>query len=224
MNAEYALPFALIFEIEGMEPSFSIYLGWIHIVCIVSIIRFTDRTGVIKLIFMDTTTASRIKNILGVAAILVLAIWLSPFLILLLPFLLYRYLSRKKQRHDVIQQIKREWFSRGKFVFFLYSDSKIWKEYFEKELIPRVKDEAIVWNWSTRLANGWNKELPEAKLLDLFGGGYLYPTAYLVTPEGEVEIFNFHDAYIRFIKSGKPEYKELESRFLERVNQRRAQS
>jgi hypothetical protein len=119
----------------------------------------------------------------------------------------------------LLKQIKDEWFPRGKYIFFLYSDSKKWKEYFEKELLPKIKDKSQIWNWSTRQKDGWGDNIIEAKILKIYKPlGYFYPMAIVFLPSGEVKIFQFYSPYINMLKSNKDEYAKLEKEFLELAN------
>jgi hypothetical protein len=47
------------------------------------------------------------------------------------------------------------WLPRGKNVLLVYSDSPIWHEYMLTEVIPLVKERAIVLNWSERSKWPW---------------------------------------------------------------------
>ncbi|MBU2542412.1 hypothetical protein KJ785_02530 [Patescibacteria group bacterium] len=118
-------------------------------------------------------------------------------------------------RKRLLKQIKQEWFPKGKHVFFLYSDSKKWKKYFEKELAPKIQDKAVIWNWSTRQKDGWNEDIIEAKILSLFRPiGYFHPMAIVFLPSGEIKTFQFYTPYINMLKSGKGDYEKIEKEFL----------
>lgn len=40
--------------------------------------------------------------------------------------------------------------TRGRDILFVYSDSPIWHDYIEEHILPRIKDRAMVLNWSQR--------------------------------------------------------------------------
>ncbi len=42
------------------------------------------------------------------------------------------------------------WLPRGKNVLLVYSDSPIWKEYMTGEILPLVRERAVILNWSER--------------------------------------------------------------------------
>ncbi len=149
------------------------------------------------------------------------ALWLSPFILIIFAIFLikkiYYYYSAKK----VLKDIHSEWFPKKTYIFFLYSNSAIWKTYFETELIPRIEKKAIIKNWSTRHTDGWwhNRKSIEYRIVRfLCSSRYIYPCGIIFFPSGTYEICYFHDAYIAMIKSHKPEYKHMEARFLELTN------
>lgn len=158
---------------------------------------------------------NKIKDTFILGVFLILAIWLSPLILIgAVIYLIYR-IRKAILRKRLLEQIRREWFPRGKHVFFLYSDSKKWKDYFEKELAPKIQDKAVIWNWSTRQKDGWKENLIEAKVLSLFRPiGYFHPMAIVFLPSGEVETFQFCTPYVDMLKSGKDDYKKLEKKFL----------
>jgi len=161
---------------------------------------------------------NKLQNTSLILLFLLLAIWLSPFLLVAAAIYLAYRIRRFLQRRALIGRIKDEWFPQGKCVFFLYSDSAKWKDYFEKNLIPSIQDKAIIWNWSTRHDEGWHESLLEAQLLSLFRPeGYFYPIAIVILPDGEVKTFQFYAAYVDQLKAGNNHYDKLEKEFLQLV-------
>jgi hypothetical protein len=121
------------------------------------------------------------------ALITLLVIGLSPILIVvvLLYFLwgavlcIAIWLTWKKQR-----------------VLFVYSDSPIWKDYIEREIIPHIQDQAVVLNWSER--RQWKNSL--AVLAFRFFGGYrnFNPIAIVFRPFQFVKTYRFFEAFTEF--------------------------
>lgn len=159
-----------------------------------------------------------IKDFLFLGILIILAFWLSPF-ILIGVFIYFIYRIRKTYlRKKLFEEIKKKWFPQGKYIFFLYSDSKKWKEYFETEFIPKIETKAVIRNWSTRLQDGWTNDI-EGKILKLHKPlGYFYPMAIVFLPNGEIKTFEFYTPYVNMVKSGKDEYKKLETEFFDLVN------
>ncbi len=157
----------------------------------------------------------KIKDIVILGLLLILAIWLSPFILIgVISYLAYRAYKIFLQK-KLFKEIRQEWFSKNQHIFFLYSDSKKWKDYFEKEIIPKIQSKASVWNWSTRQKDGWNNNSIEAKILKLYRPiGFFYPMAFVILPSGQIKIFQFYQSYVKMLKSGNEEYKRLEKEFL----------
>src|SRR5688572_13185008 len=42
------------------------------------------------------------------------------------------------------------WCTRGKDILFVYSDSPIWHDYIEQQIIPQIEARAVILNWSDR--------------------------------------------------------------------------
>lgn len=162
--------------------------------------------------------AKAISNIAVFGILIILAIWLSPFILIGVFVYLGYIIYRARKRKQIIEQVKKEWFPKGKYGFFIYSSSRKWENYFEQELIPKIQSKVIVWNWSTRLQHVWSNDLLEAKALKLFQTSrYYYPVAIVFLPSGKVKIFDFYVPYIKMLKSQNEnqDYKNLEKDFIE---------
>jgi hypothetical protein len=94
------------------------------------------------------------------------------------------------------------WCLRGRFVLFVYSNSPIWQEYFEENILPRLGERAIVLNWSDR--SRWKRTL--AVLAFRYFGGYrqFNPMALVFRPFRFARQFRFFESFREF-KHGKPE-------------------
>jgi hypothetical protein len=158
------------------------------------------------------------SNVIFKIAIILIGLVIATiicFLSLGLVYLITRYIQRKM----LIRQIKQEWFPKGKYVFFLYSSSKKWENYFKNELIPKIQDKSIIWNWSTRYQDGWDSDRFASRILSLYRPEtHSYPIAVVFLSSGAVKVFKFYIPYVKMIKSGKPDYKKLEEEFLVFVN------
>ncbi|MFO1489066.1 MAG: hypothetical protein U1F65_11375, partial [Verrucomicrobiota bacterium] len=72
------------------------------------------------------------------------------------------------------------WCARGRYVLFVYSDSPIWHDYVEEQILPRLGERAIVLNWSDR--SRWRCTLP-VLAFRYFGGHRSYnPMAVVFRP------------------------------------------
>jgi hypothetical protein len=94
------------------------------------------------------------------------------------------------------------WCLRGRYVLFVYSDSPIWREYIEREVLPRLEGRAVVLNWSER--KRWRKTL--AVFAFRYFGGYraFNPLAVVFRPFHFAKTFRFFEPFQEF-KHGKPE-------------------
>jgi hypothetical protein len=157
----------------------------------------------------------KLRDFVILVVIVLLAFWLSPFILLGVVFYLFYRVFKLLQQKKLFARIEKEWFPQSKYVFFLYSDSRKWKEYFESELIPKIQDKASIWNWSTRAQSGWGTDSIEAQIFKLHRPlGRYYPIAIVFIPGGVVKTFQFYTAYVDMIKSGDDRYKSLENEFL----------
>ena len=147
-------------------------------------------------------------------------LWLLPLAVLFSPLLLGYWVRRQVRRRALLRRIRAEWIPQGKYGVFFYSEARVWKAYFEETFLPKCAGRVFARNWSRRAAQGWDEQNIEAQLLRLFWRrGPFYPGALLITPEGRVETFAFHDAYLNSIKLGKEEYKRLEQAFFARLEE-----
>lgn len=126
-------------------------------------------------------------NTASKAFIGLLLIVLSPILIIaLLLYLLWGtilyiaiWLTWKKQR-----------------VLFVYSESPIWKGYIEGEILPYIRDRAVILNWSDR--RNWKNSL--AVLAFRYFGGYrnFNPIGMVFRPFHFVKTYRFFEAFKEF--------------------------
>jgi hypothetical protein len=90
---------------------------------------------------------------------------------------------------------------RRQCVLFVYSDSPIWKEYIEREIVPLIKDRSIILNWSDR--KNWKTSLPTL-VFRYFGGDRNFnPIAIVFRPFQPAKTYRFYQAFKKF-KHGNP--------------------
>lgn len=90
---------------------------------------------------------------------------------------------------------------RKQFTLFVYSHSPIWKDYIDREILPNIKDRAVILNWSER--RNWKNSL--AVLAFHYFGGYrnFNPIALVFRPLRLVKTYRFFEAFKEF-KHGNP--------------------
>lgn len=144
--------------------------------------------------------------------LLVVALFLWPVWLLLGIFLIWRYIGRSFARKHLLQELQQTWSAQGRRLIFFTTNGKHWKAYFEKELLPRLQGKAQIVNWSTRQQDGWKEASLEARIIDLYGRWpRIAPSAFVLLPSGALKAFFFHDTFRKFLKSGKPAFKEQEA-------------
>lgn len=103
------------------------------------------------------------------------------------------------------------WCARGRYALVVYSNSPVWQEYFEREILPVVGDRSIVLNWSER--KRWRYSLAAA-VFRFFGGAREFnPLVLVFRPFAWPRDFRFYGPFKAF-KHGRPEAVEAMRRHL----------
>jgi hypothetical protein len=105
------------------------------------------------------------------------------------------------------------------FVLFVYSDSPTWKEHIEREILPYIRDRAVILNWSER--RNWKSSL--AVLAFRYFGGYrnFNPIGIVFRPFRFAKTYRFFEAFKEF-KWGNPKaVEEIKNELLEILGVRR---
>ena len=86
------------------------------------------------------------------------------------------------------------WLPKGKDVLYVSSESPVWKEYMETEVLPLVVGRAIVLSWSAR--SKWPKWSFAVRVFRTFGRGRDFnPMVVLFRPFRGARIFRFLPAF-----------------------------
>jgi hypothetical protein len=103
--------------------------------------------------------------------------------------------------------VLRIWFwrthaARGRRILFVYSESPNWRDYIEQNILPRIRNHAIILNWSER--RSWASASPwEARFFRRFAGDReSNPLALVFCARGRIRVVRFHQAFLDF-KHGK---------------------
>lgn len=96
------------------------------------------------------------------------------------------------------------WLPRHKRLLFVYSDSPIWQTYIETHILPRIREQAVILNWSER--QKWSKRhMLAVAVFRQFGGRRDFnPMAVVFRPLTLGRVFRFFQPF-RDLKHGKPE-------------------
>ena len=128
--------------------------------------------------------------------------WVWPLLVVFLPWVVL-WLVLWFAAAIVLQLIVWAlWCSRGRYALVVYSNSPIWQEYFEQQLLPSIGDRGVVLNWSER--KRWTYSLP-VMLFRFFGGTREFnPLAMVFRPLAWPRRFRFYRPFQAF-KHGRPQ-------------------
>lgn len=102
------------------------------------------------------------------------------------------------------------WCVHGRRVIFVYSNSPIWQDYVELNILPRLPDGSIILNWSER--KKWSRWRLATRAFFFFGGSKEFnPVGMVFRPFCWGETFRFWKPFI--------EYKHGKSAALKKVEQ-----
>jgi hypothetical protein len=110
------------------------------------------------------------------------------------------------------------WMPRGRRVLFVYSNSPIWKDHLEAEVLPRLPTSAVILNWSQRRA--WSRVSLPVWLFNTFAGRREFnPIAMVFRPFAPPRTFRFWRAF-RDYKDGRPQQlQRVEADFFRYIEQ-----
>jgi hypothetical protein len=101
------------------------------------------------------------------------------------------------------------WCTRGKHILLVYSDSPVWRDYVEDNIIPRLPPSTIVLNWSRRCTWRWYS-LP-VMVFRFFGGTREFnPMVVVLRPFRRARRFRFWQAFKDYKHGNKTTLQSLE--------------
>ena len=131
--------------------------------------------------------------------------WLWPLLLVLLPLVVVAGVLWLVAAVLLQLVVWLTWCPRGRYALVVYSNSPIWQEYFEQNVLPALGSRGAVLNWSERTR--WPYSLSVA-LFKCFGGTREFnPLAIVFQPLTWPRRFRFYKAFKTF-KHGHPEEAE----------------
>jgi hypothetical protein len=142
-------------------------------------------------------------------------ILLSPLLIIWIPVALMLALICIAGKSLYLRTLViTRWKKKGINVLLIYSDSPHWKERIENEIIPQIKDQAVILNTSISQAWGDQEKFAD-KIYSFFGGRKdMKPMAIVFHGFSNFKDFRFYQAYQKFKKGNDRELLKVESDFL----------
>jgi hypothetical protein len=111
------------------------------------------------------------------------------------------------------------WCPRGRDILFVYSDSPIWRNYIEQNILPHLAERAVVLNWSRR--KHWRFSLSRMAFHHFGGYREFNPLGVVFRPFGRTRVFRFWKPF-RDFKNGRPEaLHRMESTFFDSIGVQR---
>ena len=112
------------------------------------------------------------------------------------------------------------WGPLGRNVLFVYSNSPIWQEYVEQNILPQLPATAVVFNWSER--RNWSRLTLGYLAFRFFAGSREFnPMAVVIRPLRRARCFRFWKPF-RDLKHGKPEaLRKMERDFFDHLGRTR---
>ncbi len=122
---------------------------------------------------------------------ILLVVLFLPLLIPLALFALAMYLIHGAALYAIVWLC---WCTRGKHVLLVYSDSPIWHDYIEENIIPRLPRSTIILNWSQRRT--WRWYSLAVMVVRFFGGTREFnPLVVAFRPFRRARTFRFWQAF-----------------------------
>jgi hypothetical protein len=155
--------------------------------------------------------------------LVVLGVILSPLLLVVIPAFLILALSLYLISTICLHVIIWSWWCvRGRDILFVYSDSPIWHDYVEQNILPHLGERAVVLNWSQR--KRWRLSL--ARMAFYHFGSYrqFNPLGIIFRPFRRTRTFRFWQPF-RDFKHGNPEaLHKMENEFFELIGIQKQES
>jgi hypothetical protein len=139
--------------------------------------------------------------------------WLWPLIIALSPLIVIVLLGWLLTSLVLLSAVWLTWCPRRRYALVVYSNSPVWQDYFETNVIPLLGDRAVVLNWSER--ERWKPTLP-VMLFRVFAGTREFnPIAIVFLPFLLPRSFRFYKAFKAFKHGRTGEVETLRVEFFQ---------
>ena len=128
--------------------------------------------------------------------------WLWPLLVVIVPLALVGAVLWLIAAVVLLFVVWVLWWPRRRYALVVYSNSPIWQEYFQTQVLPAIGNRGVVLNWSDRTR--WKYSLPVALFRFFAGSRNFNPLAIVFEPFRWPRRFRFYPAFQAF-KHGRPE-------------------
>lgn len=137
-----------------------------------------------------------------------------PLLVLLFPVLVVYAASHWTYKITLYLLIWLWWSRSGKDVLLIYSNSSIWHEYMTTQILPLVKERAVVLNWSER--KSWRKRSLAVRAFNMFKGARDFnPMVILFRPFRGAKSFRFFQSFKAWKHGDRKEVEQLRSELMQ---------
>lgn len=118
------------------------------------------------------------------------AVRIVAVLPIVLPLVLIAFTLGVAHRATLYALVWMLWLPRGRDILLVYSDSPIWREYMTTQVLPLVRQRALVLNWSERKRWPWLSL--QVSVFHSFGGGREFnPLVIVFRPCARATLFRF---------------------------------
>ena len=167
------------------------------------------------------------KSILGSLLAVVFFILCLPIII---PVSIFFILLSLIESTFLILLVRINWIPRGKNTLFVYSQSPVWKDYIEKNIIPKISSQSIIMDWSERKSfNEWSLEYGVFKFWTgvrkhtikskaKWSGTDYNPIAIIFKPWWSPKVIRFWDAFKDYKHGHGQKLQELENELFNLLN------
>jgi hypothetical protein len=125
-----------------------------------------------------------------------------PLLIVLLPLIVVVMTVWCVAAISVLVAVWTTWCPRGRYALVVYSNSPIWQQYFDEQVLPAIGNRSVVLNWSDR--KRWKISLSVASFRMFAGDHDFNPMVIVFPPFRWPRRFRFYEAF-RTFKHGRHE-------------------
>jgi hypothetical protein len=146
------------------------------------------------------------KKVLRVIIIIGIIVFLIPAVII---GLIVEIVYRIEFLIHVIKNRKR--------IIFVNSDSPIWHDYLENKWVPRIKENAIILNWSER--KQWNKTNWEIRAFHHWGRDReMNPLFIIFRSIFHIQVFRLYDPFTEYKHGKEKELFDMEKEIEKSIN------
>ena len=109
------------------------------------------------------------------------------------------------------------WLPRGRRIIFVYSNSPVWQDYVEKNILPRLPANAAILNWSER--SHWPFWSVAVWTFNVYGGSREFnPLGIVIRPWRTPKRFRFWRAFRDFKHGNSGTLHRVEQEFFDCIN------